>query len=133
MLTGANDGVSGRVFLEQVRLLYRGAPESYIATLVNAVLLALIQRQQIEPSIVLSWLVYIFLVTAGLGVLVYSTGNPRHSRARIGMEPALRHWERARRDRIFYSRQPDGKCSSFPLSTLHFDLALMFLDDPIAD
>lgn len=54
-----------------MRLLYRGAPESYIATLVNAVLLALIQRQQIEPSIVLSWLVYIFLVTAGLGVLVY--------------------------------------------------------------
>ena len=54
-----------------MRLLYRGAPESYIATIVNAILLALIQRQQIEPYIILSWLVYILLVTAGRTLLVY--------------------------------------------------------------
>jgi histidine kinase/DNA gyrase B/HSP90-like ATPase len=45
MLTGSNNALSGIIFTEQVRLLYRGAPESYIATIVNAILVALSQRQ----------------------------------------------------------------------------------------
>ena len=71
MLKGPKNPLSGRVFPEQVRLLYRGAPESYIGTILAAGLLVLIQRQQIERYIVLSWLLYILLVTVGRSLLVY--------------------------------------------------------------
>jgi hypothetical protein len=61
---------SASIFPEQVRLLYRGAVEAYIATAINAVLLAAIQRDRISPQIVIVWLLYMFLVTAGRTLLV---------------------------------------------------------------
>jgi signal transduction histidine kinase len=62
---------SARIFPDQVRLLYRGALEAYIATAINVVLLAAIQRYRIPSQIVLAWVLYMFVVTTGRALLVW--------------------------------------------------------------
>ena len=62
---------STRIFPNQVRLLYRGALEAYIATVINVVLLATIQRYRIPLQIVLAWLLYMFVLTTGRALLVW--------------------------------------------------------------
>jgi hypothetical protein len=62
---------SARILPDQVRLLYGGALEAYIATAINVVLLAAIQRSRVPPQIVLAWLLYMFEVTAGRALLVW--------------------------------------------------------------
>ncbi len=62
---------SSRVFSEQVRLLFRGALEAYVATVVVAALVAYIQRRVIAPSVVVAWLAYMLAVTGVRTALVY--------------------------------------------------------------
>jgi signal transduction histidine kinase len=56
---------------EQIRLLYANAPVGFFATALNAILLALLQWQVIPHSIILSWLVYILVLTVFRAVLVW--------------------------------------------------------------
>ena len=62
---------SKKIFPDQVRLLYAGAIEAYIATAVNVVLLAAIQWYRIPPLIIIGWLLYMFVVTASRALLVW--------------------------------------------------------------
>ena len=61
---------SSQIFPEQVKLLYGGAVEAYIATAINAVLLALVQFGHIPLQIIVTWLTYMVFVTAGRTLLV---------------------------------------------------------------
>jgi hypothetical protein len=70
MLARPGNPLSDRIFPEQVRLLYRGAREAYIATVVNAALLVFIQVHEIAARLVVLWFVYILLITAGRALLV---------------------------------------------------------------
>jgi signal transduction histidine kinase len=72
MLARSGNPLSDRIFPEQVRLLYRGAREAYIATVVNAALLVFIQVHEIAARLVVLWFVYILLITAGRALLVYA-------------------------------------------------------------
>jgi signal transduction histidine kinase len=54
-----------------VKLLYGGAVEAYIATVLNVVLLAAIQRSRIPPLIVMGWLLYMLAITTGRALLVW--------------------------------------------------------------
>lgn len=60
-----------RVFPDQVRLLYEGAGEAYIATVINVLLLAAIQHYRIAPQIVVVWLLYMLVITTGRALLVW--------------------------------------------------------------
>jgi signal transduction histidine kinase/ActR/RegA family two-component response regulator len=57
------------VAIEQVRLLYANLPVSLSVSLINGVVLALVQAMAIELRQVASWLACLFLVTLGRGVL----------------------------------------------------------------
>jgi hypothetical protein len=60
-----------KIFPDQVRLLYGGAVEAYIATAINVILLAAVQRYHVPFYIVLTWLLYMLMVTASRGLLVW--------------------------------------------------------------
>jgi hypothetical protein len=72
MPTFASHSHSERIFPDQVRLLYAGAIEAYIATAVNVVLLAAIQWDRIPPLMIIGWLLYMFAVTASRALLVWT-------------------------------------------------------------
>ncbi|MGQ0750957.1 MAG: hybrid sensor histidine kinase/response regulator [Betaproteobacteria bacterium] len=55
--------------IEQVRLLYANLPVSLSVSLINGVVLALVQAMAIELRQVVSWLVCLVLVTLGRGIL----------------------------------------------------------------
>ncbi len=63
--------MASRIFSGQVELLYKGAFEAYLATIVNATILAYVQSPVIRASTVISWLVYVLVVTAARAALVY--------------------------------------------------------------
>jgi signal transduction histidine kinase/CheY-like chemotaxis protein len=72
---------------EQIRLLYTNAPAGFVATVVNAVLLALTQWQAIAPPLILSWLALILVLTALRAVLVWRfqrRSPPPHAMDRWG-------------------------------------------------
>jgi len=56
---------------EQIRLLYANAPAGFIATVLNVVLLALIQWQVIDPPRIVAWLAAMLALTALRAVLVW--------------------------------------------------------------
>ena len=56
---------------EQIRLLYANAPAGFVATVLNAVLLALTQWQVLAPPVILSWLSYMLALTGLRAVLVW--------------------------------------------------------------
>ena len=56
---------------EQIRLLYANAPFGFVATVLNAVLLALIQGRVLAPPVILVWLVAMLTLTALRAVLVW--------------------------------------------------------------
>src|SRR2546428_9932686 len=56
---------------EQIRLLYANAPAGFVATGLNAVLLALTQWQVIAPLVILVWLTYMLALTGLRAVLVW--------------------------------------------------------------
>ena len=68
--------LASRIFSGQVELLYKGAFEAYLATIVNATILAYVQGHVIRASTIISWLVYIFVVTAARAALVYRYWHP---------------------------------------------------------
>ena len=59
------------IYAEQIRLLYANAPAGFVATVLNVVLLALIQWQVIAPPLILSWLAVMLALTALRAVLVW--------------------------------------------------------------
>lgn len=59
------------LYSEQVRLLYRAAPEAYTATIFNAVWLSYIAQEVIRPALVYQWFLYMVLVTLLRSGLVY--------------------------------------------------------------
>jgi signal transduction histidine kinase/CheY-like chemotaxis protein len=59
------------VFSEQVRLLYRAAPEAYVATILNAMLLSYMQEPVISPTRAWNWFLYMSLIILIRSVLVY--------------------------------------------------------------
>lgn len=67
---GSSTQRAERIAAEQTRLLYTQAPEGFIATLVNTVLVAVFLGRVIAPSIVLSWLAVMVGVTLGRFILV---------------------------------------------------------------
>src|SRR5215471_12061740 len=56
---------------EQIRLLYANAPAGFVATGLNAGLLALIQWPVISPSVILIWLTYMLTLTVLRAVVVW--------------------------------------------------------------
>jgi signal transduction histidine kinase/ActR/RegA family two-component response regulator len=62
---------SANIFPQQIRLLYSGGVEGLLATAINALLLAYIQRDVIAGPIVGWWLLYMALVTLARAALVY--------------------------------------------------------------
>src|SRR5438093_1704315 len=71
---------------EQIRLLYANAPAGFVATVLNVVLLALIQWQVIAPPRILAWLASMLALTALRAVLVW-----RFQR-RAPAPPAMARW-----------------------------------------
>ena len=73
---------------EQVRLLYGGAREAFFATLLNACLLAYMQRTVLPLSVLAAWLGYIVVVTIARSILVlrYRRASNRDSEARLWMK-----------------------------------------------
>jgi signal transduction histidine kinase/CheY-like chemotaxis protein len=59
------------IYAEQIRLLYANAPAGFVATVLNVVLLALIQWQVIASPRILSWLVSMLALTTLRAVLVW--------------------------------------------------------------
>jgi len=60
------------VFAAQVELLYRAAPEAFLVTVVNALLLTYVQRAIVASTVLITWLIYMLTVTAARTVLVWS-------------------------------------------------------------
>lgn len=60
------------VFAAQVELLYRAAPEAFLVTVVNALLLTYVQRDIVASTVLITWLIYMLTVTAARTVLVWS-------------------------------------------------------------
>jgi signal transduction histidine kinase len=56
---------------EQIRLLYANAPAGFVATGLNAGLLALIQWPVIPPPVILAWLTYMLALTGLRAVVVW--------------------------------------------------------------
>ena len=71
---------------EQIRLLYANAPAGFVATVVNVVLLALIQWPVIAPPRLVTWLAAMLALTALRAVVVW-----RFQR-RAPAPPAVRRW-----------------------------------------
>jgi signal transduction histidine kinase/ActR/RegA family two-component response regulator len=59
------------IYAEQIRLLYANAPAGFVATVLNVVLLALIQWPVIASPRILSWLTSMLALTALRAVLVW--------------------------------------------------------------
>ena len=59
------------IYAEQIRLLYANAPAGFVATVLNVVLLALIQWQMIARPRIVSWLASMLALTALRAVLVW--------------------------------------------------------------
>src|SRR5262245_18751648 len=74
------------IYAEQMRLLYANAPASFVATVVNVVLLALIQWPVIAPSRLVTWLAAMLALTALRAVVVW------HFQRRAPVLPAVRRW-----------------------------------------
>ena len=74
------------IHAEQIRLLYANAPAGFVATVVNVVLLALIQWPVIAPPRLVTWLAAMLALTALRAVGVWRF--QRHAPA----PPALRRW-----------------------------------------
>jgi hypothetical protein len=66
------------LYAEQVRLLYKNAPTSMVATLVNSLILTFILWEVISHTVLISWLACNFLLTLPRYMLVY-----RYNRASI--------------------------------------------------
>lgn len=80
---------SQEVLAEQVRLVYSGAPEAYITTILNALLLTYIQRNVVASSTLLAWLAFIVVVTlVRTGVVI------GYWRAKESSVEATRRWDR---------------------------------------
>jgi signal transduction histidine kinase/CheY-like chemotaxis protein len=77
---GGDDSVA----IEQVRLLYANLPLSVFVSLINGVILALVQAMAIELRQVVIWLMCLFLVTVGRGVLGVRFANSIVSTANVG-------------------------------------------------
>ncbi len=75
------------VYAEQVKLLYGFAPLAYSVTLINGLILIVVQRAHIPLAVLLGWFACLTLVTVGRIVLVYG-----YSRARPPAE-AARRWQ----------------------------------------
>jgi hypothetical protein len=71
---------------EQIRLLYANAPAGFVATELNALLLALALWSMIPPLIIFAWLTYILTVTLLRAALVW-----RFQRA-APAPSAMRRW-----------------------------------------
>ena len=74
------------IHAEQIRLLYANAPAGFVATVVNVVLLALIQWPVIAPPRLVTWLAAMLALTALRAVGVW-----RFQR-RAPAPPAIRRW-----------------------------------------
>ena len=74
------------IYAEQIRLLYANAPASFVATVVNVVLLALIQWPVIASPRLVIWLAAMLALTALRAVVVW-----RFQR-RAPAPPAVRRW-----------------------------------------
>jgi signal transduction histidine kinase/CheY-like chemotaxis protein len=74
------------VHAEQIRLLYANAPAGFVATVLNVVLLALIQWPVIAPLCIMSWLAAMLALTVLRAVLVW-----RFQR-RSPAPPAIGRW-----------------------------------------
>src|SRR5438309_6313074 len=59
------------IHAEQIRLLYTNAPAGFVATVLNVLLLALIQWSVLAPPRILSWLASMLALTALRAVLVW--------------------------------------------------------------
>ena len=68
------------VFAAQVELLYRAAPEAFLVTVVNALLLTYVQRDIVASTVLITWLIFMLTVTAARTVLSGA----------IGMQPRAR-------------------------------------------
>ena len=71
---------------EQIRLLYANAPAGFVATVLNVVLLALIQGQVIAPPRIVAWLASMLALTALRAVLVW------RFQCRSPAPPAIGRW-----------------------------------------
>ena len=71
---------------EQVRLLYANAPAGFVATVLNVVLLALIQWPVIAPPRLVTWLAALLALTALRAVVVWRFQH------RAPAPPAVRRW-----------------------------------------
>ncbi|MGP8330444.1 MAG: PAS domain S-box protein [Methanosarcinaceae archaeon] len=60
-----------RLYTEQVKLLYTNVPASTIATLINSSILVFILWKEIAPTVLIAWLVCLFLTTFFRSVLLY--------------------------------------------------------------
>src|SRR5215468_2643217 len=74
------------IYAEQIRLLYANAPAGYVATVLNVVLLSLIQWQMIARPRIVAWLTSMLALTALRAVLVWRF--QRHAPA----PPAMGRW-----------------------------------------
>ena len=74
------------IHAEQIRLLYANAPAGFVATVLNVVLLALIQWQVIAPPRLVTWLAAMLALTALRAVVVW-----RFQR-RSPAPPAIGRW-----------------------------------------
>jgi hypothetical protein len=72
------------IHAEQIRLLYANAPAGFVATVLNVVLLSLIQWQIIARPRIVSWLVSMLALTALRAVLVWRFR--RHAPTPLAME-----------------------------------------------
>ncbi|MDQ2694167.1 MAG: diguanylate cyclase, partial [Pseudomonadota bacterium] len=77
-----------RVYARQVDLLYQHAPLAIATTLVNGLLLAVVQRHHIAPGTLTLWFALLVLVMAGRGLLAYG-----YARVRPAL-PSPRLWGR---------------------------------------
>src|SRR5215510_11113709 len=59
------------IHAEQIRLLYANAPAGFVATVLNVVLLSLLQWQVIAPARIVSWLASMLALTTLRAVLVW--------------------------------------------------------------
>lgn len=64
-----SDKVSGLIFAERIRVLYRQMPVALLVNLVNSVLTAIVLDWRMARPFLLGWLVFVALVTAGRAIL----------------------------------------------------------------
>ncbi|HEY7492641.1 MAG TPA: ATP-binding protein, partial [Candidatus Tectomicrobia bacterium] len=72
------------IYAEQIRLLYANAPAGFVATVLNVVLLALIQWQVIASPHILSWVASMLALTALRVVLVWRFQHSSPAPAAMG-------------------------------------------------